>query len=147
MTTLRVTVQGETFTVEVLDPLARPVVVLVEGERFEVWPEAEQPAATAVSASAAAAPAPAVEPSPRAHSSNGHSAAAPGLTVLAPLPGVVVSVSVKPGDSVTVGQELLAIEAMKMKNVIRASRAGSIASVQVTPGQSVQPKQLLVEYQ
>jgi len=171
MTTVRVTVQGETFTVEVFDPQACPVVALVDGERFEIWPEAE-PAALDSSgvpdrrgegfavgpsvesanygrmlrpadrAPLSLAPASA-QPHP-AHSSNGKSASA--QAVLAPLPGVVAGISVQPGDAVVVGQELLAIEAMKMKNVIRAVRAGSIARVHVAPGQSVQHKQVLVEY-
>lgn len=143
MTTLRVTVQGETFTVEVQDPLARPVVALVEGERFEVWPEADEPVATAA-APATTAPMAAAAP-PSAHSPNGQTAAA-GLAVLAPLPGVIATISVRAGDAVTVGQELLAIEAMKMKNVVRAARAGSVAQVLVAPGQSVQHRQVLVEY-
>ena len=171
MTIVRVTVQGETFTVEVVDPQARPVVALVDGERFEIWPEAEPPAleasgapdrrseAFAASPSAGAAsdgqmlrpagraansPAPASAQPRLAHSSNGQSASA--QAVLAPLPGVVAGISVQPGDVVVAGQELLAIEAMKMKNVIRAVRAGSIARVHVAPGQSVQHKQVLVEY-
>jgi len=143
MTPVRVTVQGETFAVEVLDPLARPVVALVEGERFEVWPETDPTAALAASSPSA----PAAPPQPVIHSPNGHTGSAVGAAVLAPLPGVVASIDVKSGDTVSVGQELLAIEAMKMKNIIRAVRAGCIARVHVAPGQSVQHKQLLVEYQ
>ncbi len=157
MTTIRVTVQGETFTVEVQDPQARPVVALVDGERFEIWPEAEPTGASASSSVARPSakrplgvtgrdPADAASaPPPLAHPSNGQSASA--QAVLAPLPGVVAAISVQPGDVVAVGQELLAIEAMKMKNVVRAVRAGAIARVHVAPGQSVQHKQVLVEYE
>ncbi|RPI84273.1 MAG: acetyl-CoA carboxylase biotin carboxyl carrier protein subunit, partial [Chloroflexi bacterium] len=38
---INVKVQGKNFVVEIIDPLARPVVAYVEGERFEIWPEEE----------------------------------------------------------------------------------------------------------
>ncbi len=66
--------------------------------------------------------------------------------VRAPIPGVIVSVAVQPGQAVTVGQELCVLEAMKMKNVIRAPRAGVIAAVRVAVGQTVKHKDVLVEY-
>jgi len=136
MTTVRVRVGSETFVVEVGDTQARPIVAVVDGERFEVWPEA--------SLDGGAAPAP-------AHAPDGRVALAPvppgGPAVLSPLPGVVTDVAVKPGDSVSVGQELLAIEAMKMKNVVRATRAGRVAQVLVSAGQAVRPSQPLLEYE
>ena len=62
------------------------------------------------------------------------------------LPGVIVAVSVKPGDVVEHGQELCIIEAMKMKNVIRASRAGTIGAVHVTLNQHVKHHDVLLEF-
>ncbi len=53
------------------------------------------------------------------------SAAAHGGGLTTPLPGVVVSVAVKEGDTVTAGQTLLVIEAMKMEHAIKAPRAGA----------------------
>jgi biotin carboxyl carrier protein len=67
-------------------------------------------------------------------------AATPGLggaSVRAPLPGVIQSIMVRPGEAVTKGQELFVIEAMKMKNIVRSHRDGVIADVSVTPGQTV----------
>ena len=47
----------------------------------------------------------------------------------APLPGTVIEIFVKPGDQIEAGQVVLVIEAMKMKNSIRSTRAGKIAEV------------------
>jgi biotin carboxyl carrier protein len=67
--------------------------------------------------------------------------------VRAPLPGVIVSVKARPGMKVSVGDELLVLEAMKMKNAVRATRAGTVAEVAVTEGQTVKHGQVLVRYE
>jgi len=67
-------------------------------------------------------------------------------SVISPMPGRVFSVSVQPGDSVTLGQELIIIEAMKMQNIIRAQRDGKIAKVLVKQGQDVTLDHLLIEF-
>lgn len=58
--------------------------------------------------------------------------------VRARIPGRVVRVWVEPGQAVGAGERLLSVEAMKMENEIRAPRAGTVASVKVTSGQSVE---------
>ena len=58
-------------------------------------------------------------------------------TVMAPMPGKVVRVLVAPGDTVAAGQGLLVVEAMKMQNEMKASRAGRILSVTVKEGATV----------
>lgn len=67
-------------------------------------------------------------------------------SVLSPMPGRVFSVSVAPGDNVTLGQELVIIEAMKMQNIIRAQRDGKISKVLVKQGQDVTLDHLLIEF-
>jgi pyruvate carboxylase len=62
----------------------------------------------------------------------------------APMPGLVVSVAVRPGQAVEKGDLLVAIEAMKMETAVRADRAGTVRSVSVTPGTQVEAKDLLV---
>jgi biotin carboxyl carrier protein len=64
----------------------------------------------------------------------------------APLPGTVVELFIKPGDEVEVGKIVLVIEAMKMKNSIRSTRAGTIAEVLVSTGQTVTHKQALIRF-
>jgi pyruvate carboxylase subunit B len=74
------------------------------------------------------------------------SAAASGpAPLLAPMPGLIVRVSVAPGDEVRPGQPLVVMEAMKMENELRASAAGVVKSVAATVGQAVEKGALLVE--
>jgi biotin carboxyl carrier protein len=60
------------------------------------------------------------------------------------IPGVVVSVSVAPGDAVTAGQQLLVVEAMKMQNELRAPRDGTIERVAVGAGATIEVGDLLL---
>ena len=63
------------------------------------------------------------------------------------MPGAVVSVSVKPGDKVVDGQELCIIEAMKMQNILKSEKEGTIKSVKVKAGDSVTVDELLIEFE
>jgi pyruvate carboxylase len=64
----------------------------------------------------------------------------------APMPGLVVTVAVRPGDVVTKGQKLLSLEAMKMETTVYAERDGKLAEVLVTPGTPVEAQELLARY-
>jgi biotin carboxyl carrier protein len=57
--------------------------------------------------------------------------------VLAPMPGKIVRVMVKTGDTVRAGQGLVVVEAMKMQNEIRAPKSGTVDRVAVIEGQTV----------
>jgi len=63
-----------------------------------------------------------------------------------PMPGLVLSVAVKPGDAVVAGQELAVVEAMKMQNILRAEKNGVVSAVLATPGASVAVDDVLVEF-
>ena len=65
--------------------------------------------------------------------------------LMAPMPGLVVRVSVGVGDTVSAGQGLVVVEAMKMENELRASVAGVVTAVLAVPGQAVDKGALLVE--
>lgn len=56
------------------------------------------------------------------------------IEVKAPMPGMVVSVKVKVGDSVKKNQSLLALHAMKLENDIRSPRDGIVEAISVKPG-------------
>jgi len=71
-------------------------------------------------------------------------AASSGTRVVAPMPGRVVKVSVRPGDDVVVGAALVSIEAMKMENELTAPSAGRVTKVLVTVGATVDAEQELV---
>ncbi len=65
-------------------------------------------------------------------------------TLVAPLPGKITHVAVRPGDTVAAGDTLLVIEAMKMENELSSPKAGRVKEVSVTEGQSVEAGRLLV---
>lgn len=146
---LIVKIETQSFEVEVGDIHARPIIATIDGEPFEVWPEDVQlvrPSATlTVPVTTSTVPAPQAAPQAAPRPSISPTATA-GKAVHAPLPGVIVAVNVTPGDAVTHGQELCTIEAMKMKNVIRANRTGTIAAVHVALNQHVKHHDVLMEF-
>ena len=66
------------------------------------------------------------------------------LVVTAPMPGRIVKVLVKPGETVQPRQGLVVIEAMKMENELRASRSGRVTELRVAEGTSVEANAILV---
>jgi biotin carboxyl carrier protein len=137
----RMTVNDQTYEVEIVDLHASPVVVKVDGEQFEVLPEMVELEI------AQPAPRP-VNTQPRVTPSNGGSSSPRNPNAIAaPIPGVIVSISVKVGEVISVGQEVCILEAMKMKNVIRASRAGRIEDIKISVGQQVRHSDVLMTYE
>jgi pyruvate carboxylase len=67
--------------------------------------------------------------------------------VPAPMPGLIVSVAVEPGQTVTRGDLLLTMEAMKMETVVAAERDGTVKRVVAGPGTEVEAKDLLIEFE
>lgn len=65
-------------------------------------------------------------------------------TIVAPMPGRVVSVLAAPGDTVERGQTIVTLEAMKMESSLTAPHTGTVTEVLVTAGQTVQQRQPLV---
>jgi biotin carboxyl carrier protein len=144
----RITLDGHTFRVKVLDdPRGEQVRVEVDGETFVVGVEAVPAVAEVIAGEAAAA----VAPSPAALSGSPGSTSPPtppeagGSFVAAPLPGVIKSIAVRRGQEVAADDELLVIEAMKMDNVIRASRGGIVGAIHVTEGRQVAYGEPLLE--
>lgn len=64
--------------------------------------------------------------------------------ILAPMPGTIFQVHMKPGDAVAEGQEILVLEAMKMENPIVATTSGTIKEIRVKVEDKVATKQVLV---
>ena len=104
--------------------------VNVNGTEYEITLEvidaADVKPATAPAVAAPAAPAPSAAP-----------AATGGETVVAPMPGTILSVNVANGAAVKKGDVLLVLEAMKMENEIMAPCDGTVSSVPATKGSTV----------
>ncbi|MFD1141268.1 acetyl-CoA carboxylase biotin carboxyl carrier protein subunit [Larkinella insperata] len=66
--------------------------------------------------------------------------------IKAPMPGLILSLSVQPGDVVRKGDIVLILEAMKMENVIKSPGDGTIKTVRIGRGQTVEKNQVLVEF-
>ena len=118
-----------TTTDEDDEPLVeRSTTVEVNGKRFQVkmW----VPEATAVAA------APAKAKKQRSASSGGGSAAGSG-EVAVPMQGTIVKVLVEVGESVTAGQGVVVLEAMKMENQLNADIDGTVKEIKVAPGDTV----------
>ncbi|WP_135213403.1 acetyl-CoA carboxylase biotin carboxylase subunit [Vitreimonas flagellata] len=65
--------------------------------------------------------------------------------IVSPMPGLVISIDVKPGQEVKAGEGVAIVEAMKMQNIIRAERDGVIAKVNVAAGASVAADEVMIE--
>ena len=139
-----VKVDDQLFEVEISDLRSRPVLAIVDGIPFEVWPESSEQAIDKLQTNPAMDSTTASQPVLKGATLPASNATSPA--VRAPLPGVIVSIAVKPGDEVKVGQELCVIEAMKMRNTIRASRNGQIVTIHASAGQTVNHSDLLMEY-
>ncbi len=137
--TLKVKVRDRWFTVEVGDLTGNPVRVLVDGDPVDVEIEgltarAEKPFPPGP---------PAAEAPPASGSeADGNAKTAPTTptatkTFRSPMPGIILSVSVKIGDQVVTGDDVCVLEAMKMQQVLRADWTGVVRAIHVEAGQQV----------
>jgi propionyl-CoA carboxylase alpha chain len=69
-----------------------------------------------------------------------------GKKLLCPMPGVVVSIAVSEGQEVKAGETLAVVEAMKMQNVLRAERDGTVKKIHATPGATLAVDALILEF-
>ena len=134
-------INGNTYKVAVGDIDNNVAQVEVNGIPYKVEIDAPQKPVTIVNA-----PRPAAAP----RSESGAkviakpAATGSGHQVKAPLPGTVLSVAVKVGDTVKASDTVLVLEAMKMENAIHAGRDGKVASISVSPGDAVLEGALLI---
>ena len=114
--------------------------ITVNGKAYDVAVEEVGAGSAPAAAAPAQAAAPAAVPAPAA-------APAGGTSVKSPMPGTILDVKVNSGDTVSEGQVLMVLEAMKMENDIVAPKAGTVASVNVKKGDSVNRDDLLASIQ
>ncbi len=133
-------INGKEYNVDVKDFSANSAKVEVNGKSYDVeikYQENEAPvvipkitrkAAPVVTQQAAPVQAP----------------AAGGNSVNAPMPGLILKILVKVGDTVTAGQKVAIMEAMKMENDINTQFAGTVSAININEGDNVQENQSLV---
>jgi biotin carboxyl carrier protein len=132
-----VKIADTSYEVEIEDIYARPVIARVDGQVFEVNPENGTRPAVQQQVKE-------VKPVELSRQPSNSTLSTNELT--APLPGTIIEIFVKAGEQIESGQVILIIEAMKMKNSIRATRAGKISEVLVNAGETVAHKQTLVKF-
>lgn len=66
--------------------------------------------------------------------------------IKAPMPGLVLSISVNEGDEIAKGDNLLILEAMKMENMLKSSTDGVIKKILVKQGDKVEKNQILIQF-
>jgi len=149
MNTHLLRIAGRDYKAEVKELTPERAVVIVDGKEYAVdlvrigrksmAPAAARPVASGgVQVAAPAPPAAAAAPRP------GPSARGEG-GITAPMPGLIIAVKVKEGDTVQAGAVLLVMEAMKMENAITASYNGTVTKICVREGDSISEGDLLVE--
>lgn len=107
--------------------------ITVNGKAYDVAVEelSADAAPVAVAAPVASAPAPAASPAPAAP-------VADGTKVTAPMPGTILDIKVSVGDTVSAGQAICVLEAMKMENDVNSPIAGKVLSINTTKGSAVE---------
>ena len=138
-------VQGVDYEVEIEEVEGNIAKVNVNGIPFEVelqkpinaakHPTMARPKVEAPKPAAAAAPKPAAAPAPAP--AQPAAPAGAGTPIKAPLPGTITELKVQVGQTVSVGDVVLVLEAMKMQNNIEAEYAGTVTSITVKPGETV----------
>lgn len=67
-------------------------------------------------------------------------------SIKAPMPGLIIDLKIKSGDTVKAGDALLILEAMKMENILKSPGEGVVKNVRVKKGDSVEKGQVLIEF-
>ena len=129
-------INGNDYNVAINSTNGNLADVTVNGVSYQVEMENSMPAAAPVQA-APKASAPAPQPAAAAAPAPAAKPAGEGKAVTSPLPGVIIEVSVKEGDTVAAGQKVAVLEAMKMENEIQAEKAGVVTKIHVSKGDSV----------
>jgi biotin carboxyl carrier protein len=138
------TIGGKTYHIEVPDPGITPLQVIVDGQAFQVEIAGTEgglaPQAVPIPTQAPLSP-PRRVPATRAPQPTD----ARGEVITAPMPGTILSLEVEEAQQVEPGQIVCVLEAMKMKNPIRAVHGGIVVQTAVQVGQNVSYGDLLVK--
>ena len=135
------TINGNSYEVEILGFEENTAKVEVNGTLFDVEVQRELKMTKTPTLVRAEPP----KPSPKESRIPKSASQTSNMAIKAPLPGTIISVLVKTGEKVAMGQKLLTMEAMKMENNVLSEKDGTIRAVNVKPGQTVAQNEVLVE--
>lgn len=138
MKEFKYTINGNKYEVTIGNIEGRNVELTVNGEPYTVQMEPNEVKKERVKVSA---PKPAAKP---VSAPQQGVPAASGDALKAPLPGVIKNICVAVGDTVSEGQTLVVLEAMKMENNLDAEKAGTVTAIHVEVGQNVMENTPLV---
>ena len=130
-------INGNEYNVDINSVEGNIADVTVNGASYQVEMEnapapVQKPAQAPAAAVASTGSATPTTPAPKAAAQAGA-----GKPVTSPLPGVIIEVSVKEGQTVKAGQKVAVLEAMKMENEIQAPADGTVTAILVNKGDSV----------
>ena len=130
-------INGNEYNVDINSVEGNIADVTVNGASYQVAMEnapapVQKPAQAPAAAVASTGSATTTTPAPKAAAPAGA-----GKPVTSPLPGVIIEVSVKEGQTVKAGQKVAVLEAMKMENEIQAPADGTVTAILVNKGDSV----------
>ena len=133
-------INGKEYKVDVKDFSATNAKVEVNGKSYDVGIEYQENEAPVVipRITKKAAPVATQQAAPV------QAPATAGSSVNAPMPGLILKILVKVGDTVTAGQKVAIMEAMKMENDINTQVAGTVSAININEGDNVQENQSLV---
>lgn len=132
----QVSVNNEVVNIRIKDGLSQPVAA---------QPVVATPAAQPEVVAPVKAEAPKAEPAPLKN----EAPVAGGKvinTLRSPLPGILLSVKVKVGDRVKVGDDLVVLDAMKMENLVTSEIDGVVLAIKANNGEAVMQDQVLIEF-
>ncbi len=136
----KIKINGNEYGVAVKNVENESAEVVVNGTEYIVEVEgmkAKPATKTPKLVRAATIPAGEDHPAVQNTSSPAQTASVAAGDIKSPLPGVILDIMVKEGDSVKVGQKLMLLEAMKMENNIDSDRDGTVKAIKISKGSSV----------
>ena len=137
MKTYKFRINGNEYNVDINSVEGNIADVMVNGASYQVEMEnapapVQKPAQAPAASVASTGSATTTTPAPKAAAPAGA-----GKPVTSPLPGVIIEVSVKEGQTVKAGQKVAVLEAMKMENEIQAPADGTVTAILVNKNNSV----------
>ncbi len=147
MNKFKITIDGNDFEVTVNQTDHNKANVEVNGLAYEVNYESKNTVVAPTPVSALPRKSSSAGSAPKVQVASATPTSSNITSIKAPLPGTIIAINVKVGDSVKRGDTVLVMEAMKMENNIMASKDGVVKAIHVTTGQTVIQDEKLVDLQ